>query len=237
MPNAGAGPRGPSIDKTPGPRARTSTVSSQHSQSTAQIALANTQHTNLIALHTAPARALATKGGDKDSKLTAAKRCILQACTGIMHVDEFEVEQVFRDMDAKGGTADALGRSFGNASGRSRSPPTRPTSTSPPKWSQQSSHSTSQPMATRPMWDARKASPSLRYHGARSRRSMKTWPRMSILSPPRSRRSKPFESMPRIPRQSSRPPSKGWYGCVGKRRCLGRRGRRQACPPPSGGCR
>ena len=35
----------------PGPRARTSAVSSQHSQSTAQIALANTQHTNLIALH------------------------------------------------------------------------------------------------------------------------------------------------------------------------------------------
>ncbi len=95
---------------TPGPRARTSTVSSQHSQSTAQIALANTQHTNLIALHTAPAQALATKGGDKDSKLTVAKRRILQACAGIMHVNEFEMEQVFRDMDAKGGTADALGR-------------------------------------------------------------------------------------------------------------------------------
>ena len=79
-------------------------------QSAAQIALANTQHTNLIALHTATAQALATKSGDKDSKLTAAKRRILQACAGTSHVDEFEAEPVFKEMDAEGGTTDALGR-------------------------------------------------------------------------------------------------------------------------------
>jgi hypothetical protein len=111
--NAGAGPRGPSIDEYS--RAESTDINSVikalvEAQSTAQIALANTQHTNLIALHTATTQALATKGGDKDSKLMAAKRRILQACARIMHVEEFEVEQVFRDMDAEGGTADALGR-------------------------------------------------------------------------------------------------------------------------------
>ncbi len=40
----------------------------------------------------------------------AAKRRILQACAGITHVDEFEVEPVYRDMEAKGESLDALGR-------------------------------------------------------------------------------------------------------------------------------
>jgi hypothetical protein len=43
------------------------------------------------------------KGGDKESKLTATKKRILQACSGIMHADEFVVEQVYQDMDAEGG--------------------------------------------------------------------------------------------------------------------------------------
>ena len=101
-------------------------------QSTAQIALAITQHTNLIALHTATTQALATKSGDKDSKLTAAKWRILQACAGTSHVDEFEAEPVFWEMDAEGETRMRSVGSFGSASGRSHSPPTKPTSTSPP---------------------------------------------------------------------------------------------------------
>jgi hypothetical protein len=61
----------------------------------AQVAQANANHANLIAFHTATAQALAAKGGDKDSKLMAAKRQILQACAGTTHVDEFEVEPIY----------------------------------------------------------------------------------------------------------------------------------------------
>jgi hypothetical protein len=64
-------------------------------QSDAQVAQANANHTNLIAFHTATAQALAAKGGDKESKLTAAKGRILQACAGMTHVDKFEVEPVY----------------------------------------------------------------------------------------------------------------------------------------------
>jgi hypothetical protein len=79
-------------------------------QSDAQVAQANANHANLIAFHTTTAQALAAKGGDKESKLTAAKRRILQACAGTTHVDEFKVEPVYWDMEAKGGSLDALGR-------------------------------------------------------------------------------------------------------------------------------
>jgi hypothetical protein len=80
-------------------------------QSNAQVAQANANHANLITFHTATAQALAAKGGDKESKLTAAKRRILQACAGTTHVNEFKEEPVYWDMEmeAKGGSLDALG--------------------------------------------------------------------------------------------------------------------------------
>jgi hypothetical protein len=79
-------------------------------QADAQLAQTNANHANLIAFRTVTARALAAKGGNKESKLTAAKKRILHACAGIMHADEFVVEQVYQDMDAEGGASDALGR-------------------------------------------------------------------------------------------------------------------------------
>ena len=79
-------------------------------QSEAQLAQANANHANLIAFHTATAQALGAKGGDKDSKLTVAKRRILQACAGISHVNEFKVELVYHEMETEGGSSDALGR-------------------------------------------------------------------------------------------------------------------------------
>jgi hypothetical protein len=79
-------------------------------QADAQLAQTNANHANLIAFQTATAQALAAKGGDKESKLTASKKRILQACAGIMHADEFTVEQVYQDMDAEGGASEALGR-------------------------------------------------------------------------------------------------------------------------------
>ena len=79
-------------------------------QADAKLAQTNANHVNLIAFQTAMAQALAAKGGDKESKLTAAKKRILQACAGIMHANEFVVEQVYQDMDAEEGASDALGR-------------------------------------------------------------------------------------------------------------------------------
>jgi len=76
----------------------------------AQSAQTNANHANLIAFQTATAQALAAKGGDKESKLTAVKKRILQACAGVMYADEFMAEQVYQDMDAEGGASEALGR-------------------------------------------------------------------------------------------------------------------------------
>ena len=80
------------------------------SQADAQLAQTNANHANLIAFQTATAQALAAKGGDKESKLTTAKKRILQACAGVMHADEFTAEQVYLDVDAEGGASEALGR-------------------------------------------------------------------------------------------------------------------------------
>jgi hypothetical protein len=77
-------------------------------QSDAQIAINKANHQNFIAFHTATAQALAAKGSDKDSKLTAAKKRILQACAGEADGDSFVPEPVFQEMDTKGGTAEAL---------------------------------------------------------------------------------------------------------------------------------
>ena len=79
-------------------------------QADAQMAQANATNANFIAFHTATAQALAGKSGDKDSKLTAAKQWILQACAGKLVLDEFEAEAVYWDMAIEGGTADAIGR-------------------------------------------------------------------------------------------------------------------------------
>jgi hypothetical protein len=58
-------------------------------QADAQQAQANTTNANFIAFHTATVQALAAKSGDKDSKLTAMKQRILQACTGQPVMEDF----------------------------------------------------------------------------------------------------------------------------------------------------
>ena len=76
----------------------------------AQLAQTNANHANLLAFQTATAQALAAKSGDKESKLTGTKRHILQACAGTLHAKEFQVEQVYWDIDVEGGLSDALGQ-------------------------------------------------------------------------------------------------------------------------------
>ena len=79
-------------------------------QSAANVAMSVASNTNMIAFHTATAQALAAKNGDKDSKLTVAKKKILQACCGHADKDTFTTPGVYMDMDVEGGTTDALGR-------------------------------------------------------------------------------------------------------------------------------
>jgi hypothetical protein len=79
-------------------------------QSNAQLTQTNANHANLIVFQTATTQARAAKARDKESKLMAAKRWILKACTGSTHAGKFEVEQVYQDMDAEGGSSDALGQ-------------------------------------------------------------------------------------------------------------------------------
>jgi hypothetical protein len=79
-------------------------------QSEAQLAQLNANHANLVAFQTATAQALVAKNGDKDSKLTAAKGQILQACAGMPYADAFMPEPVYREMDAEGGAADMVAR-------------------------------------------------------------------------------------------------------------------------------
>ncbi len=78
-------------------------------QSNAQIAINEANHQNFIAFHMATVQALAAKGSDKDFKLTAAKKLILQAGAGEADGDSFVPEPVFHEMDSEGGTAEALG--------------------------------------------------------------------------------------------------------------------------------
>ena len=79
-------------------------------QAESQLAQLNANHANLLAFQTATAQALAEKSGNRESKLTGTKRRILQACTGTLHADEFQVEKVYHDLDVKGGSPDALGQ-------------------------------------------------------------------------------------------------------------------------------
>jgi hypothetical protein len=76
----------------------------------ANVAMSVASNENMIAFHTATAKALAAKNGDKDAKLTVAKKKILQACCGHADKDTFPTPVVYLDMDVKGGTTEALGR-------------------------------------------------------------------------------------------------------------------------------
>ena len=59
-------------------------------QTDGQIAVAAANTTNLIAFTTATAQALATlAGGEKASKLTPARKLVLQACTGEGDSEDF----------------------------------------------------------------------------------------------------------------------------------------------------
>jgi hypothetical protein len=79
-------------------------------QSEAQLAQINANHANLVAFQMATAQAMAAKNGDKDSKLTAAKRQILQECAGMPYADAFIPEPVYCGTDAEEGAVDAVAR-------------------------------------------------------------------------------------------------------------------------------
>jgi hypothetical protein len=75
-----------------------------------QLAIAAASTANLMAFHTATAQALATRPGDKESKLTNMKRKILQACSGEGDNPDFSPTGVFSEIETEGSTAEALGR-------------------------------------------------------------------------------------------------------------------------------
>jgi hypothetical protein len=79
-------------------------------QSAAQVAMLVASNANMIMFHTATAQALAAKNRDKDSKLTVAKKKIIQACCGRADKNTFTTPGVNMDMDVEGGTTNALGR-------------------------------------------------------------------------------------------------------------------------------
>jgi hypothetical protein len=81
-----------------------------NAQSEAQVAMMNTNITNLMAFHTEMAKAMMAKATGKESKLTAAKKRILMACARHADLPMFLVPAVYRDMDVEGGTTEVLGR-------------------------------------------------------------------------------------------------------------------------------
>ncbi len=78
-------------------------------QTMAQVVLAMAQNSNLITFHTATAQALGSKSGDKDSKLTVAKKAILQVCCELADSTTFVAPTVYLNMEVKGGTSEAIG--------------------------------------------------------------------------------------------------------------------------------
>lgn len=80
------------------------------SQNKNQLAIATASNASMMAFHTATAQALATKSGDKDSKLTAMKKRILQACSGQGDTHLFCPAQVYQEMEAERSTLEAIGR-------------------------------------------------------------------------------------------------------------------------------
>ncbi len=77
-------------------------------QAKAQVVLAAGQNANLIAFHTGTTQALASKSGEKDSKLTVAKKAILQACCGQVDSTTFVAPAVYLDMEVEGGTSEVI---------------------------------------------------------------------------------------------------------------------------------
>ena len=75
-----------------------------------QLAIAAASNASMIAFHTAMEQALATKSGDKDSKLTAMKKRILQACSNQDDSSLFVPAQVYQEIEMEGSTSDAIGR-------------------------------------------------------------------------------------------------------------------------------
>ena len=80
------------------------------SQNENQLAIAAASNASMIAFHTATAQALAAKAGDKDSKLTAMKKRILQACSGQVDSSLFVPPQVYQEMETEGSSSEAVGR-------------------------------------------------------------------------------------------------------------------------------
>ena len=80
------------------------------SQNENQLAIAAASNASMIAFHTATAQALASKAGDKDSKLTAMKKRILQACSGQADSSLFVPPQVYQEMETEGSSSEAVGR-------------------------------------------------------------------------------------------------------------------------------
>jgi hypothetical protein len=75
-----------------------------------QLAIAAASNASMIAFHMATAQALATKSGDKDSKLMSMKKRILQACSNQGDSSLFIPAQVNQEMETEGSTLDAIGR-------------------------------------------------------------------------------------------------------------------------------
>jgi hypothetical protein len=79
-------------------------------QADSQMAVAVANNANLIALNTATAQTLASKGGgNNEAKMTVAKKRILQACLGWGISPAFRTSPVYLEMEIKGSTTDALG--------------------------------------------------------------------------------------------------------------------------------
>jgi hypothetical protein len=78
-------------------------------QTMAQVALATAQNSNLIAFHTTTAQALGSKSGDKDSKLTVAKKAILQVCCGQADSTTFAAPMVYLDMEVERRMSEVIG--------------------------------------------------------------------------------------------------------------------------------
>ena len=95
---------------TPGMDLATLVAAIIQGQNENQLAIAAASTANLMAFHTATAQALATRSGDKESKLTNMKRKILQACSGEGDTPEFSPTVVYSEIETEGSTAEALGR-------------------------------------------------------------------------------------------------------------------------------
>jgi hypothetical protein len=74
-----------------------------------QLAITATSTANMMAFHTAMAQAFATRSGDKESKLTAMKKKILQACSGKGDTSAFTTTTVYKEIETEGSMSEALG--------------------------------------------------------------------------------------------------------------------------------